>query len=176
MTKEMLPHKIDPFRSADTSSHLHGIFLLNQLVRLNPSLYSNEGEVEVDLQFQVDEQHIRHLKGFIKTNLTLQCQRCLEPFLYEIKNELVMGIVHTEEEAHTLPSYYDPLVVSENFISIPDLVEDELIISLPIVPMHEGSECKIKTPIVSITEGIDQADDNPFKVVELLRKDRNQNQ
>lgn len=175
MTKETLPLKIDPFRNADHSIHLHGTLPIITLVRLGASLYQKEGDIEATIDLGLDEQQICVLRGRIQANLILQCQRCMEPFNYEIISDLLMGVVKTEEEITTLPESYDPLVVKENFLSIQDLIEDELIVNLPIVPMHNAAQCKVKLPWAAETEGLDQTVDNPFKVVELLRKNNRGN-
>jgi uncharacterized protein len=104
--------------------------------RLRSSLSSDEGEVRVDLSFGVDEEGIRFIKGHMETCLILECQRCLEPFSYEIIGDFMSGIVRTEKEADRLPERYDPLLVPESSLVLGEMIEDELIISLPIVPMH----------------------------------------
>jgi uncharacterized protein len=103
----------------------------------------------------------------------LQCQRCLEPFGYEIIGDFNSAILESEAEADELPDYYDPVVVEDGTLVVQDLIEDELIISLPIVPMHDLADCKVKTPNISIDSENDfEEKNNPFKVIEILKAKR----
>lgn len=173
MSKENLPSKVDPFRFADNAAHLQGTLLINNMQRLRVSLASDQGQVDVKIDFGLDEQGIRYLSGHLMTHLTLQCQRCMESFDYEIIDDFLLGIVQTEEEATRLPERYDPLVVKGVDLLIQDVIEDELIVSLPIVPMHLPDQCKVKMPLTAESEEMSETEkDNPFKVIELLRSKR----
>jgi uncharacterized metal-binding protein YceD (DUF177 family) len=55
---------------------------------------------------------------------------------------------------------------------IPDVIEDELIVGLPIVPMHDLKDCKVVLPLIAKSEAISIEKENPFKVIELLREKR----
>lgn len=174
MPKEYLPLKVDPFRFADNATCLHGNLPIKNMERLRATLASDKGDVELTINFGVDEQGIRYMRGRISTHLDLQCQRCMESFDYGIISDFKLGIVESEEEAKKLPDYYDPLVVTEANLFIPDVVEDELIVNLPIVSMHEPRDCKVKLPLIAESDSISEIEkDNPFKVVELLRHKRN---
>lgn len=171
MTKEYLPLKVDPFRFADNATRLYGSLPVKNMTRLTSSLLSDEGEVQVNIDFGIDEQGLRYARGHLSTHLALQCQRCMESFNYEIIDDFLLGIVQTEEEAEELPERYDPLIATEPDLLIQDVVEDELIVSLPIVPMHSENDCKVHLPLQAESEtasGIEK--ENPFKVIELLRK------
>jgi len=171
MHKENLPQKVDPFRFAENKFNLQGSLTLKDMHRLSASLSSDEGEADVSLAFGVDEQKIRFVRGQVKTCLVLQCQRCLELFNYEINNAFILGFVHSEEDIEALPESYDPVVVKDNEFFIADLIEEELLVSLPIVPMHPVKDCKVKLPFSGSTS-ITVEKENPFKVIESLRTKR----
>lgn len=177
MSKEYLPTKVDPFRFADQAIRLQGMLPIKDMQRFSESLYSNEGEVEVNVQFGVDEQKIRYMRGHYTTQLVLQCKRCMERYVQEVSGEILSGFAHTEEEADQLPDRYDPVVVSDGMLAIADVIEDELIIGLPIVPMHSANDCKVSLPLVLSSENSEQVSDvskdHPFKVIELLRSKHN---
>jgi len=169
MHKDNLPLKVDPFRFADNSLSLSGMLLIKDMPRLRPSLGSDEGEVIVDLMFGVDEESKRHVKGHMQACVTLQCQRCLESFKYEIIGDFMLGIVQTQKEADRLPERYDPLLVPDFSLILSEMIEDELIVSLPIVPMHRINDCQAKQSL----ESCPSERENPFKVIESLRSKRN---
>jgi len=173
-TSYSLPNKIDPFRSADHAVNLHGTLLIKDMQRLCGSLSTDEGDVTVSLQFGVNDEGVRYLQGHLETNVMLQCQRCMGSFKYGIISDLLVGIVHTEEEAAELSATYDPVIAKEGMLILSDVIEDELIISLPIVPMHDLPACKVKLPLVASSGSAAEVEkSNPFNVIELLRTERN---
>ena len=174
MSNNNLPFKVDPYRFADHGVMLQGHVLLKDMHRLRSGLYSDAGEVFLHLQFGVDEQGIRFLKGDYETHLMLQCQRCMGTFPYLAKGSFKLGIVEGDDEAIKLPTVYDPVIAKGGILVLQDVIEDELIVNLPLVPMHSTSECQVKFPL-----SIDSTDDlnekkveNPFKVIESLRSKR----
>ena len=173
MLKEnTLPIQVDPFRFADNAICLQGTMYIKDLQRLASGLYANDGEIKANIEFGVDRQGIHFLRGQITACLTLQCQRCLEPFGYEIESRFLSGVVRSEEEANQLPKGYDQLIVKEDRLVIQDVVEDELIVNLPIVPMHQVNDCKLKLPLeIETNEPVEVGKENPFKVIEFLKRE-----
>lgn len=172
MSKENnLPERINAFRSAEAKAHLQGVLLIKDMLRLRDSLLDDSGSVGVEMEFGIDEQGIRFVSGHAETQVKLQCQRCMEPYIYGIITDFVSGLVKTEEEAKDLPERFDPVVTEDGTFQIQERVEDELIISLPIVPMHDPKECKVKTPNVLLdSDQVSEGErENPFKVIEILR-------
>lgn len=164
MSKEHLPTQVNIIRFAENATRLHGCLSIENMTRLLPSLAKQDGTVDVKLDFGIDGQGVRFIKGQIEADLTLMCQRCMEPFVYAIIDGFTMGMVSSDTEALKLPERYDPLVVTDNMLTIPDMVEEELIIRLPLVPMHDLKECKVKLPSFVAAEK-----ENPFKVIEILK-------
>jgi uncharacterized protein len=170
MSKDYLPTQVNPLRFAENATQLHGHLFIKDMQRLTPSLFKSEGEVEVRLQFGIDERGIRFLKGLAIAQLTLQCQRCMEAFVRDISGDFIYAMVSDEEKAKRLPKRYDPVFVIDDTLNIQDIVEEELIINLPIVPMHCSEDCKIQLPITVASEpSATQEMDHPFKVIELLK-------
>ena len=171
MSEKFIPEHIDPFRFAEQNLRLDGIVKIIDMHRLSANLSSNNDPVEVSLQFGVDEQGITYLKGHLKTKLALQCQRCMEPFIYEIISDFVLGIVNTLEEVDALPEGYEPAMAKEGQLALRELIEDELILNLPIIPKHEPEDCKVKLPLAD--SGWEQGKgENPFHVLESLKLKR----
>jgi len=170
-----LPQHINMLRVSEHAANFHGSLLIKNMQRLSPSLYSDEGEVVVDLIFGADEEGTRFCRVQLKAKVVLQCQRCMEPFTYEIISDFLHGIVASEREAEVLAEHYEPVIVPDGLLIIKDMVEDELILKLPIVSMHPDAECKVKLPVTDSTwrEG-DENKQSPFKVLKLLKQETKQ--
>jgi uncharacterized protein len=69
----------------------------------------------------------------------LQCQRCLGPLAQRVEVDRAIRFVHGEDLAARLDEETEDDVMSvPAALDLQDLVEDELILALPIVPRHEG--------------------------------------
>jgi uncharacterized protein len=170
MPKDYLPAHVDPLRLAEHATTLDGLFQLKNMERLAQSLHASEGDTDVQLKFGIEQGGVRYLKGNLSASLTLQCQRCMESFSHHVQGEFAYGLVNTEAKAKQLSRRYDPVFVADDSLNIQDLIEDELILNLPIVPMHCSADCKVHLPIVVAEDpGASADDNNPFKVIELLK-------
>ena len=171
MPEKLIPEHIDPFRFAEQNLQLEGIVKIADMERLNSNLSSNNDIVVVNMQFGIDEQGTTFLKGRLETKLSLLCQRCMEPFVYEIMSDFMLGVVKTLDEANALPEPYEPVLAKEGELALRELIEDELILNLPIIPRHEFEECKVKLPLTD--SGWEQGkSENPFSVLESLKHKR----
>lgn len=172
MSLKLLPEHIDPLRYAEQGLSLDGRLKIADMQRLSANLADKDAEVAVKLQFGIDEQDITFLNGHLETRLSLQCQRCMEPLVCEIMSDFSLGIVNTLDEANRLSEQYEPAIATEGHLALRDLIEDEIILNLPIIPRHEPVECKVKFPLVD-DSGWDQGKGgNPFQVLESLKHKR----
>ena len=134
---------------------------------------SNEGDIQADLVFGIGEQRMLNVVGRITANLQHICQRCLGPVPISLLCELQLAIVWDEEKAATLPKRFDPWIIGEGQTDIYQIIEDELLLSLPIVSYHE-EECVPYDYFSSADEGVEEAiaqeqQKNPFQVLEQLK-------
>jgi uncharacterized protein len=140
------------------------------MTRLAASLVSPEGEAQVHIKFGIEDK-IRFSKGKVTAELSVQCQRCLEPFMYELSSDFAFGIVNTDAKAKELPAHFDPVLVTDDSLNLAEMIEEELIINLPIVLMHDPKDCKVKMPVVVLEdpEAAQPKKVNPFTVIESLK-------
>ncbi|MGD8785456.1 MAG: YceD family protein [Thioalkalispiraceae bacterium] len=174
--RKRLPHEIDPFRLAESRAVLEGTVPLKQFKRLRPLLVDDSGVITVVLNFDIDELGVPCVTGKIKAELGLVCQRCLERYDYPIDQEILLAWIRSDKEAENLPLRYEPYLVETNPLILNDVIEDELLLALPQIPMHEESECSATEWINKQAEksSSDNADkeadkDNPFSVLESLK-------
>lgn len=170
MPDRQIPEHIDPFRYAEQHINLTGTVNLHEMQRLSNMLPpGDQALAKVTLQFGVDEQKVTYIKGHLETTIILQCQRCLDPFNYEIITNFILGIVHDLEEANTLPEQYEPALTKEGGLALRELIEDEIILNLPIIPRHEPDQCKVQLPYVDSVNDTEKSQ-HPFKVLESLKQ------
>jgi uncharacterized protein len=169
MADKLIPEHIDPYRYTEQRLTVQGSVNLAEMARLGSSLNSSEGHASVNLQFGIDSQAAAFLKGHLEATLTLECQRCLLPFKYNIISDFILGIVKTVDEANALPGSYEPVLVKAGELALRELIEDELILNLPIIPKHEPENCKVKMTLSDSGWGQGEGK-NPFHVLETLKQ------
>lgn len=140
LMSERLPVRVQPYRLAAQGRRLTGTIKLSGAARLSASLAVEPDEARVRLAFYVDASGRPTVEGEITADLTLICQRCLEPVTLPVISRLHAALVGSDAEAARLQSRSDILLVEEDRLTLLDLVEDELLLALPLVPMHPGLE------------------------------------
>ncbi|MFO1285556.1 MAG: DUF177 domain-containing protein [Rubrivivax sp.] len=74
----------------------------------------------------------------VQTKLTLECQRCLQPMAVPLAIERRLRFVEGEDEAARLDGELeDDVLALTHRLDVRALVEDELLLALPLVPRHE---------------------------------------
>jgi len=174
MLKGPIPPHIDPRKLADRAASLQGELSLSQLQRLAESLEDDQGVVRASFAFGRDEQRTVVIHSQLDVDVKMVCQRCLEPVVLPIHSECDYAVVNEGASSQHLPKGYDVLEVGEDPLDLLALVEDELLLALPIVPLHDPEICQ---PPVGPDEPEPSEDEvtrsNPFSVLAQLKRDPN---
>jgi uncharacterized protein len=160
------PRFVEPLKLVERRAHLSGQAPLADMHRLAGSLRDIEGVAAYDLQFAPDDQGRPGITGQISAALTLECQRCLGPMHWPMDCEVRLTILKEDEEFDDTEELSDPLVAGEDPISLSALIEDELILSLPIAPLHPLEQCPA-ADFVSQAQAAERP--NPFAVLSKLK-------
>lgn len=163
------PEQISPFQWATNGTSIDQTLPVSRFERAQSLLMNQQGEVTVNLQFGVDEAHTAFLHGSLSATVNLQCQRCMESASTSIKSQFRIGLVRSEEEGERLSEEYDPLIADERDFSLLTLIEDELILAIPVVTSHPKEECGA-THFLQDSTVIEEKRENPFKILEQLKK------
>ena len=101
--------------------------------------------------------------------VSLQCQRCLRPMERPLETESRIALIASEGEAARVPAGREPVLAAGGRISIAELLTEELLLLLPIVPLHEDEErCAGET---AAGKGRDEETHRPFaNLAELLKR------
>ena len=73
--------------------------------------------------------------------VSLRCQRCLQPMERSLERLSHIALIASEDEAGHVPSEREPVLAASGRISIGELLTEELLLLLPIVPLHGEREC-----------------------------------
>ena len=144
MQKVKLPLTVDPQKDAQRRLNYAGYYAANQLKRLVKSVVNVLSDAQVTLSFYIDPQKLVVMKGEAQVEVELECQRCGEPLKQTLECEFTYSPVASWDQAEVLPQIYEPIEFNEfGEIDLIGTVEDELILALPLVPMHSPEHCEV---------------------------------
>ncbi len=160
-----LPLIIEPEKYAQTGKHLTGSFTVSDLSALADLVQNRDGCVNYELLFSRDSKGWINATGTISAHLILQCQRCLEAMTLEVQNKLRLAIVNNQKEAEFLPDNLEPYLTEDKKISLNKLIEEELLLALPLSPLHEQEEC----PAINQVRAHGAKRESPFSILKNLK-------
>lgn len=169
-----IPPHVDPRKLADRSISLAGELPLLQFSRVCEMLTSTAGHVRAEFAFSRDEQKVAVMQLKLESEVRMICQRCLDEAVVPVSGEYLYAIVIPGTDALHLPKGYDVLEVGEEPLDLLALIEDELLLALPIVPMHPPEECQQPAGLLESESSKNAVTrSNPFSVLAQLKRDPN---
>lgn len=159
-------------RLARQGATLEGAVSLASMHRLGEYLSGKPGDAVVVCQFGLGEGNIGYLRGRVQAQLAVNCQRCLESMPLHVDTEFAFGLVESEAQADRLGDQYEALLVGDEPLRLAELIEDELILALPIVALHDKTECPAADKLAATDPQVQHRDEgaNPFAVLKELKK------
>ncbi len=167
-----VPEILDAWRMVAARRGFAGRLPLSSMTRLRDALVDDEGEVAFALDFDRDALQVPYVELRIDAALPLLCQRSLQRFLFPVQIVQRLGLIRAgddeELEEAALPPGYEALLVPEDgMLRSAELVEDELILAVPVIPVMPGSEAVERDWPVSADE---ETRANPFSALAGLKK------
>jgi DUF177 domain-containing protein len=133
---QTLPVHLNFAQKAKIGFEIQGKWPIKQLKRLVESLMSEQGDIEVELKFD-RVGPVPFIVGHVMTELQLKCQRCMQAVPHNVDIQFKLGLVQNEAQMERLPDEFEPYLLEEENNHLPDMLEDELLLALPLVAMHE---------------------------------------
>lgn len=149
-----------------------GVLPIAAMPRLCGALADDAGLAQFELDFGRDEFGTAYVDVRVEAPLWMVCQRTLEPFIMPVTVNSRLGLIRSENEEAALPAGCEPLLVAEDGKLNPiDVIEDELLLALPLVPANPDS--KLPEDVTRPTTEdvpVEERPDNPFAVLRELKK------
>lgn len=129
---------INPLKFALEGASLDGAIAVARLDRLHDVLRKDEGAIQYSLQGGVNPEGKPTLTLSLAGSLTLECQRCLNElqFPVQLREELIVAKNEKEMDLITSAENTQECILARDNVSVPDLVEDEILLELPISARH----------------------------------------
>lgn len=180
MKNESPPTQLDIKAFAHTGSALAGHDSLLKYERLNLEARTSDSETVVNWSAKGDvradetgaEQIWLHLQ--VDLCMPMVCQRCMGPVEVDLSIDQSFRFVANEAaaEAEDEEAEEDILVLSQEF-NLADLIEDEVLMALPVVPRHETCPVAVKLEVVDAGFETALAEKlNPFAALASLKSSK----
>jgi len=136
-----IPLRVKASQAVSRHEAFSGSVPLAKLPRLAASLAETSGRLQVELQATRDSEGQDWLHGEIRGRLPLTCQRGLHAFDWNCDVALSLCLVETEAEEEKLLKECESYLVQDDQLPLLDLVEDEVLLALPMMPRCDDPEC-----------------------------------
>jgi uncharacterized protein len=173
--KHVDPLRLDVATLAANGTELAGEWPLQELSRLADSSMPDEVK-DATVQWRVRGE-LRPVTGgaaevwlhlAATARLALCCQRCLKSVMDTVSVDKPLRFVADEAQAAALDAELeDDVLALERILDLRELVEDELLLALPLVPRHD--RCPEPLPLPADEPESEEAP-HPFAALAQLRK------
>lgn len=170
MHEETLPQFVDLRRLGDDGASLTGSMPLAGRERLAGSLVESTGTASADIRVSREPGGLVIAEGQVDAGLALQCQRCLGTVTVPVHADFRVVVVATEADTE---GHDEAVVALDERLDVFALLEDELILELPVVALHDAdSGCADSKQHFGPPGEPEPERENPFAVLaELKRRD-----
>lgn len=137
----MLPQAIDYKDFAAQGRVLEGSLPISGFDRVQDLVLNPAELVAFKLTFHKDQRGRMVVDTQLQATVALVCQRCGEPVKVDLNLSSTLSLVSDDQAAKALPKAYDPFMVSGDELQPLDIIEEELLLGLPMAPRHASLTC-----------------------------------
>lgn len=139
----------------------------------NPNIFSEVIEstphtFNCDLSFFEEKNHTC-IKYEIKSTLKLICQNSLGVFDYDFN--VTNTIILVADDRWAKDSQFEPFICTDPIIDLREIIKEEILLDLPLVPKNDTSTCKNqkKRSYYDEQEIVSEEKKNPFEILNKLK-------
>jgi len=181
MSANTFPAQIEPFKWAEQGFKWSGQLPLSRFVRIAREAVGSIDDqlINIDCKLSMDAYHrVAWFDGHVETKVPMECQRCLEPVEISLVSDFHIALLDDESLIERLDEDADFIVLGESEATTKGdydapatadllaLIEDELLLLMPLSPKHEFCEHKHQPAVEEVAE---EKRDNPFEVLAALK-------
>lgn len=157
---------IDSLDFARNGRLISGEVQFAELPRLLDILENPQGILSYTVQGSVDKQGTHFLDIGVVGQCRLRCQRCLNGLDYPVRinTRLLLRDQGSLDALDDDDEEFDS-ILADTHLNVLDMLEEEILLSLPIAPKHELGACQATDGENAHREG-----KNPFAVLAKLKR------
>ena len=160
-----LPDQLKLFNFAKKEISLSGLYQISDFPRISEIASNKKDNIRADLSFYLKNSKTPCVDGIIELDIVLPCQRCLDDLSLALKVNFNLAFVRHDQQSEELDSHYEIYVIEEEELATLDLISDEILLSIPMVPTHDY-DCIKEINEQEIVEG---KSENPFAILKKIK-------
>ena len=175
MSQTPVPTYVDTRKLFLQQGVICGSMSLERLPGFRDCLIDDEAEIQIQLKFSIDESRQRLIEGTLKASVHVRCQRCLEPLAIELADDIRLALIDNEDAIGSLDAGWDPWICADHKLELAGLVDEQLMLCMPIVNLHSSGDCPARVNYSTGTndgplDGERGNRENPFSVLKVLKE------
>ncbi|GLR30079.1 uncharacterized protein SAMN05660405_01225 [Psychrobacter pacificensis] len=174
VSTSMLEH-ISLDKWADTGFEWSGEVDPNSFERLATTLSAEHDQSNTQLNAELYRRNnVLHLAFTLTGDVWLTCQRCLQPIAIDLSDDYDIALLENDSQVRLIDEEQDYLLLDEivteqspeRLLPFKKLVEDEILLKIPMAPKHDDCEMSVEQ-FGEIPE--EEENENPFAALASLK-------
>ena len=170
-----MPEHISLDKWADTGFEWSGEVDPNSFERLATTLSAEHDQSNTQLNAELYRRNnVLHLAFTLKGDIWLTCQRCLQPVAVDLSDDYNIALLENDSQVRLINEEQDYLLLDEivteqspeRLLPFKKLVEDEILLKIPMAPKHDDCEMSVEQ-FGEIPE--EEENENPFAALASLK-------
>lgn len=139
MPSKQLSRRVEARKLAEKSATLSGLIEPANLPRVLEAVLTLDAAIQVNIVFAFSGNGKPTVRINVSGEVKMACQRCLDDVAIALELDNELTVVAHDDEAKSVQGLLEPIVLEDGLLDIYALVEDEILLSLPIVSKHDDS-------------------------------------
>ena len=170
-----MPEHISLDKWADTGFEWSGEVDPNSFERLATTLSAEHDQSNTQLNAELYRRNnVLHLAFTLTGDVWLTCQRCLQPVAVDLSDDYDIALLENDSQVRLIDEEQDYLLLDEivteqspeRLLPFKKLVEDEILLKIPMAPKHDDCEMSVEQ-FGEIPE--EEENENPFAALASLK-------
>ncbi len=151
-----------------------GELAIANLPRVESGALPESGPFTVSFKFEPQRELVL-VNGTVSGNIRVRCERCLESMRVAVDSDVRVALANGNSTDEP-PDGYEIITMTDGQIRLVDLVEDEVLLAVPLVARHVDGQCGTLAGLLEQlrASATDETKSSPFAGLdELMRNKRN---
>jgi len=159
---ESLPAKFKLLNFSKKNLKIKDRCSISEFPRIYEMILNKDDQVDISLEFSLVSNRVPTLKGDLRFNVVIECQRCLKPLELVLRSDISFAFIQSDEEASLIDSSFEVVNDHNKEIDSHEFLTDEMLLMIPMIPKHSHQCKKIENDYV--------INSNPFNILKSLKK------
>lgn len=142
---KLIETKLDVINLARKNAEIVGEYPLSNVAKITGKIMQDSAPVRIKLNFDKVDYGFNVVNIEWQTTATAECEACSKPLKMPLSAKNSLAVCKNLKQADALPDAYEPLMLDdEGMLSLEQLLVEEIMLMLPIIPRHEDESCSTK--------------------------------